>query len=138
MSEPTNVPTSVPPQLTHYAMHCRDIEATLAFYRDVCGMTLGHDRDDNGLRVAWMMPTGGDAGIYFVFISDGDPAPQRDGDIGHMGFELPTREDVDRIARIGAERDCIAWPPRQDPPPVGYNCALRDPDGKYVEFSYHE
>ena len=30
----------------------------------------------------------------------------------------------------------LVWPPRELPYPVAYFCALRDPDGNYVEFSY--
>lgn len=31
---------------------------------------------------------------------------------------------------------CLAWEPKLFPYPVGRRCALRDPDGFIVEFSY--
>ena len=46
------------------------------------------------------------------------------------------KEEVDLIAEEGRVYDCLTWEPRQEPDPVGYVCALRDPDGNLVEFSY--
>ena len=34
--------------------------------------------------------------------------------------------------------DCLFWPPTQMPPPIGYICALKDPDGNVIEFSYDQ
>jgi catechol 2,3-dioxygenase-like lactoylglutathione lyase family enzyme len=124
------------PKLTHHALHCRDIEATIAFYRDVCGMKVGHDRTGGDIRVVWMTQANDPDGVYFVLIDGGDPAPQRPHDFGHFGFEMPTRADVDIMHAAGVARDCVQWPAKDDGYPVGYNCGLRDPDGKVVEFSY--
>ena len=30
------------------------------------------------------------------------------------------------------------WEPQQLPPPIGYVCALNDPDGNVVEFSFDQ
>jgi hypothetical protein len=32
----------------------------------------------------------------------------------------------------------MAWPPTQMPDPIGYICALKDPDGNMIEFSYDQ
>jgi len=55
-----------------------------------------------------------------------------------LGIELPERADVDEVARRGAEAGCLAWEPQQLPAPVGYVCALTDPDGNVVEFSHDQ
>ena len=34
------------PSLTHLALHVRDLEACVAFYRDFCAMGVVHERDD--------------------------------------------------------------------------------------------
>ena len=39
------------PQLTHVARPCRDIDATVAFYRDFVGLHVVHEREDEGVRV---------------------------------------------------------------------------------------
>jgi catechol 2,3-dioxygenase-like lactoylglutathione lyase family enzyme len=56
----------------------------------------------------------------------------------HLGVEVPERDDIDAIAERGRGADCLVWEPQQLPPPVGYVCALRDPDGNMVEFSHDQ
>ena len=56
----------------------------------------------------------------------------------HLGIELPERADVDEVARRGAAAGCLAMEATQLPPPVGYICMLRDPDGNLVEFSWDQ
>ena len=45
---------------------------------------------------------------------------------------------VDAIAKRGEAEGCLAWPPTEMPPPIGYICALTDPDGNMIEFSYDQ
>ena len=33
---------------------------------------------------------------------------------------------------------CLSWEPQELPAPVGYVCALTDPDGNVVEFSFDQ
>ena len=54
----------------------------------------------------------------------------------HLGFALESRQAVDQIAALGEARGNLYWEPRELPPPVGYLCALQDPDGYVVEFSF--
>ena len=56
----------------------------------------------------------------------------------HLGIELTSREAVDETARAGEEAGCLMWAPQQMPPPIGYICALTDPDGNVVEFSFDQ
>ena len=56
----------------------------------------------------------------------------------HLGMEVPTKEDVDKIAEKAREMGCLHWEPMQMPPPVGYICALTDPDGNVIEISYDQ
>jgi hypothetical protein len=56
----------------------------------------------------------------------------------HLGVEVPRREDVDAIAAKAKELGCLHWEPRQMPDPVGYICALKDPDGNVVEISHDQ
>ncbi len=44
--------------------------------------------------------------------------------------------EVDAAAEVGRSSGCLHWEPERHPPPVGYLCALTDPDGNVVEFSY--
>ena len=56
----------------------------------------------------------------------------------HIGIEVPTRAEVDELAARGEAEGCLAWPATDMPPPIGYICALTDPDGNVVEFSHNQ
>lgn len=68
---------------------------------------------------------------------DEPPSPKL-APFAHLGIELPARVDVDAVAARGDEAGCLAWEPTDLPAPVGYICALTDPDGNMVEFSHHQ
>jgi catechol 2,3-dioxygenase-like lactoylglutathione lyase family enzyme len=122
------------PIMTHIALHVGDIDATIAFYREFCGLKVVHERADNGVRVAWLAEEGKERTFVLVVIEGGRRSPQSPDDMSHLGFALESREAVDDIARRGQAH--LAWPPRDLPYPVSYFCALKDPDGNFVEFSY--
>ncbi len=125
------------PTLTHLALHVRDLDACVAFYREVCAMTEVHARDDGaGGRVVWLAEPGRETEFIFVLLAGGPGRDQAEGDYSHFGFALDSRAAVDAMARRAEAAGCLAWPPRQEPYPVGYYCGLKDPDGNFVEFSY--
>ena len=45
---------------------------------------------------------------------------------------------VDEVAALGRAEGCLVWEPQQLPAPIGYVCALNDPDGNVVEFSFDQ
>ena len=125
------------PALTHLALHVRDLEACVAFYREFCAMRIVHERDDGaGGRVVWLAEPGREREFIFVLLAGGPGRDQGDRDYSHFGFALASRTAVDAIAEKGKDAGCLVWPPREEPYPVGYYCGLRDPDGNFVEFSY--
>lgn len=124
------------PSFTHIALHVRDLGACVAFYRDFCGMAVVHEREDGGAHVVWLAEPGREGDFIFVLIPGGPGRYQGDGDFSHFGFALDSRAAVDAIADKAKEAGCLAWPPREEPYPVGYYCGLRDPDGNFVEFSF--
>ena len=124
------------PAFTHIALHVRDLEATVAFYRDFCAMSVVHQREDDGFRVVWLAEPGREQEFIFVVMPGGPGRDQSDRDFSHFGFALDSKAAVDAMAAKGRAADCLAWAPRQEAYPVGYYCGLRDPDGNFVEFSY--
>jgi catechol 2,3-dioxygenase-like lactoylglutathione lyase family enzyme len=124
------------PAFTHLALHVRDLEACIAFYRDFCGLKLVHEREDAGSRVVWLAEPGREQDFIIVLLPGGPGRDQQEGDFSHLGFALDSRDAVDAIAARGQAADCLAWAPRDEPYPVGYYCGLKDPDGNFVEFSY--
>jgi catechol 2,3-dioxygenase-like lactoylglutathione lyase family enzyme len=128
-------PTTTP-NLTHLALHVRDLAACEAFYREFCGLECVHERGQGAERVVWLAEPGRGREFIFVMLAGGPGRDQGEGDYSHFGFALDSTAAVDEVAARAAAAGCLAWPPRREPYPVGYYCGLRDPDGNFVEFSY--
>ena len=125
------------PTMTHLALHVADLDRSVRFYQHYCAMEVVHDREDGaGGRVSWLAEPGKASNFILVLISGGPGYFQKDGDYSHLGFALGSRAEVDEVARRGREDGVLAWEPQEEPYPVGYFCALQDPDGRFVEFSY--
>lgn len=126
------------PALTHLALHVRDLDSCIAFYREFCGMRTVHERSDakDGHRIVWLAESGKENDFIIVMIPGGPGRSQGERDYSHFGFALESRAAVDAMAAKAAAAGCLIWPPRQEPFPVGYYCGVRDPDGNFVEFSY--
>jgi catechol 2,3-dioxygenase-like lactoylglutathione lyase family enzyme len=124
------------PILTHLAFHVRDLDASIAFYREYCGMQLVHERVTDGRRVVWLAEPGREQEFIFVLVPGGQGKLPATTDYSHLGFALESRAAVDAIADRARGAGSLVWEPRQEPYPVGYYCGIRDPDGNMVEFSY--
>ncbi len=126
----------MPPLLTHLALHVRDLDACIDFYRHFCGMQVVHERADAGRRVVWLAELGKEQEFIFVMVPGGAGRNQAPNDYSHFGFALESRTAVDAIAEKARAAGYLVWEPREEPYPVGYYCGVRDPDGNMVEFSY--
>lgn len=124
------------PILTHTALHVRDLDACIDFYRVFCGMHVVHERTDGNRRVVWMAEPGREKEFIFVLVPGGVGRNQAATDYSHFGFALESRAAVDAIADQARAAGYLVWEPREEPYPVGYYCGVRDPDGHMVEFSY--
>ena len=124
--------------LTHIALHVADLDACVDFYRSYCGLEICHDRQDGGARVVWLAEPGKTGQSVLVMIDGGPRRDQSDHDYSHLGFALPSRQAVDAIADRAQRDGILAWGVRDEPPPTGYYCGVRDPDGQFVEFSFDQ
>jgi len=131
---PTVTPTAT---MTHIALHVRDLDACVAFYREFCGMEIVHERGDGrDGRIVWMAEPGRERDFIFVLLPGGPGRAPGARDFSHFGFAVDCHEAVDSVAAKGRAAGCLEWEPKQEPYPVGYYCGLKDPDGNFVEFSY--
>jgi catechol 2,3-dioxygenase-like lactoylglutathione lyase family enzyme len=110
--------------LWHLALRVRDVEAAVAFYRDVFG-----------LRVVWRPDA---ANAYLSSGADNLALHQVDdiegsGALDHLGFVVPAAADVHAAAEVlrtrGAE---IVHEPREHRD-GSVSCYCRDPDGNLVQ-----
>jgi catechol 2,3-dioxygenase-like lactoylglutathione lyase family enzyme len=125
------------PTLTHIALHVRDLDASVRFYADYCGLGTVHERPDGrGGRIVWLAEPGREEWFIFVILPGGPGRDRRPNDFSHIGFACSTRQQVDAVAERARAAGCLVWEPCEEPYPVGYYCGLKDPDGNFVEFSY--
>lgn len=124
------------PVLTHLAFHVRDLDTSMAFYHEFCGMQVVHERVTDGRRVVWLAEPGREHEFIFVLVPGGRGKQPAANDYSHLGFALESQTAVDALAEQARAVGCLVWEPRQEPYPVGYYCGICDPDGNMVEFSY--
>lgn len=124
------------PIFTHCALHVRDLDESIAFYRSYCGLELVNEHGKGDGRTVWLASPGEKGSFVLVLLGGGPEHPQAKDDMTHYGFGVPTREDIDRIAERGRQEGRLHWEPRDYAPPTGYLCAVKDPSGHIVEFSY--
>jgi catechol 2,3-dioxygenase-like lactoylglutathione lyase family enzyme len=119
--------------LTHVALTCTDGARTIEFYRRYGGLTVIHDRLDDGVRVFWLSDLKRPFGIVFLE----SPAPDaRLGPFGHLGVCVESRAEVDRLVAQAQAEGHETRGPTDTGPPVGYWAFIQDPDGHTLEVSY--
>lgn len=130
-------------RFTHVALPCCNLDAAIAWYEQFTPLRLLQRREDADGVSAWIgQPDMVEKPFIIVLVSffrdqANGPQPML-APFAHLGIELPTKADVDAVAELGRAAGCLAWEPQQLPQPIGYVCALTDPDGNMVEFSYDQ
>lgn len=132
------------PLLTHIALRCADLERSIQFYQSWCGLEVLHRRADpapdgkGAMRIAWLgRPAQPGANPDFVMVlleTRVPPGPTSLFD--HLGFAVESRAEVDALAERGKAASLLHWPAADAGAVVGYLCAVKDPDGNVVEFSF--
>ncbi len=122
---------------THIALQVNDIERSIAFYAEFCGMKVIHDRSDpEANRVVWL--GWGEDPPKFVIVLLGSPYETNvQPPWQHIGMAVDSRAEVDaayeRALAAGLKN---LWAPFDAGEIVGYYCGVPDPDGNMVEFSF--
>jgi lactoylglutathione lyase len=134
------------PTWTHIALRVSDIDASIAWYQEFTPLELLDKRQDDLGFGAWLgEPDSAERPFILVlaqFLPATDPYADFPQEVlapfAHLGVELPTRAALDEAAEAAAAAGCLAMPPTQMPPPIGYVCMLRDPDGNMIELSHDQ
>ena len=143
MSEATYELRPTGPRWTHIALPCHDIDASIEWYARYTPLKLLDRREDADGYGAWLAHDDQvDRPFVLVlvsFVRDQDKGPQPImAPFAHIGIEVPTKDEVERIAAMAEAEGCLHWPPTQMPPPIGYICAVTDPDGNVIEISFDQ
>ena len=130
------------PRWTHIALPSSDIEASVAWYTKYTPLVVLDRREDADGKNAWLAHEGQVENpfvlVLVMFYKDQGVKQPQLAPFAHIGIEVPTRDDVDRIADIARADGCLTWEPRDMPPPIGYICAITDPDGNVIEISHDQ
>ena len=122
------------PRWTHITINCSDLERSIDFYTNLCGLTIVRDRRLEGRHNIWLgPPTKEGEDPLFVLVIVQDEIKFR---LDHFGFQCDSREEVDRIAQLAREQNILVEPPTDLGGIVGYFTTVRDPDGHVVEFTF--
>ncbi|RMH41010.1 MAG: VOC family protein [Deltaproteobacteria bacterium] len=116
-----------PISLRHVALYARDLDAMERFYVDVLGYRVEWRPDADNVYLT--------RGADNLALHRGRPGGA--GALDHIGFVVPTPEDVDRwAAHVAAAGFAPDAPPRthRDGARSFY---LRDPDGNRVQIIHH-
>ena len=122
------------PRWTHITINCSNLERSLDFYTNLCGLTIVRDRRLEGRHNVWLGPPtkeGEDPLFALVIVQD-----EIRFRLDHFGFQCDSRAEVDRIAELARERNILVEPPTDLGGIVGYFTTVRDPDGHVVEFTF--
>ncbi len=130
------------PRWTHIALPAGDLDKSVAWYEEYTPLVLLDRREDADGQAAWLSHAGQvDNPFILVLVmfwrDKGKPLPIM-APFAHIGIEVPEREDVVAIADRARAAGCLAWEPTDMPDPIGFVCALSDPDGNVIEISHDQ
>jgi lactoylglutathione lyase len=119
---------------THFTIPVSDLDASIRFFTDVCGLSMVRDRRPEGGRTVWLgpAPAEGQDPEFVVVVSRGEVREP----IDHFGFQCDRREEVTAIAERAAADGTLVDGPVDHGGSVGYFVIVREPSGHLVEFTH--
>jgi lactoylglutathione lyase len=138
------------PRWTHVAIPVADRERSIEFYEALTPLVVVARHETENGRGAWLSNPRQVEDPFVLVLSQLDPAVAARFGIepgqpvptlapfAHIGIELPEKADVEAIAERARAMDALMWEPKQMPEHIGYICAVRDPDGNIIEFSWNQ
>jgi hypothetical protein len=111
-----------------------NIECSIEFFEEFCGLTVVRDRRKEGGGTVWLgyEAAEGENPLYILVIAQEENFALLD----HFGFQCDSREEVDKIAEIAKGRGILIHPPTDSGGSVGYWTMIREPSGHIVEFTF--
>lgn len=123
--------------LSHYAIATAHMDDTLYFYCRYGSMRIVRDRRQ-GTRICWLAPDKSASPILVIIDYPDIPyaAEGSDSMLRHLGFELESKEEVDSMYHLLKAENRHPTNPVYVDEFTGYITMVKDPDGRWVEFSY--
>ena len=125
-----------PAVLTHVAIRTTRMADSVDFYRRYAGLHVVHERVDEGIAVTWLSHARENPDFVIVLLEMPHEAAREPTATDHLGFDVASRDDVDRIAERAKREGLLKYGPVDAGPIVGYFAMVRDPSGNTCEFSF--
>ncbi len=121
--------------LTHIALPCTDLEASITFYQTFAAMKVVHRRVDetDDVGVVWLSDH---TRPFVLVLLETEKVEHALRPNAHLGVGCVSREEVDRLCRLADEQGRLLLGPKDSGPPVGYWALIEDPDGHTLEVAF--
>ncbi len=136
VQEPTAAALTRPARMTHVAVRTTRLNESVEFYRRYAALNVVHEREDDGISVAWLSHQTDNPEFVIVLLEMPHEESLEPAATDHFGFDVASREEVDSIAELAKSEGCLKYGPVYAGPVVGYIVMLRDPSGNTCEFSH--
>lgn len=115
--------------LTHIALTSTNLDASAVFWARYARMEVVHRREG----VIWLCDR---TRPFVLVLAEGSSVEHPLLPFSHLGVGCASRAEVDRLAALAKEENCLVKGPTDYGPPVGYWAFIRDPDGHTLEISF--
>ena len=115
--------------LTHVALTVTDLDRSIEFYGRFAAMKVVHRRPG----VAWLSDQ---TRPFVIVLAQQSQVEHPMRPFSHLGVAVASAEEVERLAQVARDEDCLIGGPMDSGPPVGFWAFLRDPDGHTLELSF--
>ena len=119
---------------THFTIPVSDLDGSIRFFTEVCGLAVVRDRRQEGGTTVWLgpAPRRNEDPEFVVVVSHGKVREPLD----HFGFQCDGREEVTAIAERAKQSGTLVEGPIDYGGSVGYFAIVREPSGHLVEFTH--
>ena len=125
---------STKPVWTHITIAVSDVDKSVAFYREWCGLRVARDRRLEGGSTVWLS-TADDIATerdFVLVIGAGEAACP----VNHFGFQFDSIDKLNATAEKATTAGILVTPPTFVGGSVGTYAMIKDPDGHLVEFTH--
>jgi lactoylglutathione lyase len=119
---------------THFTLPVDNLDGSVRFFTEVCGLSLVRDRRVEGGNTVWLGPepeAGQDPEFVLVAFTGEVVQP-----LDHFGFQCGSRAEVAAIAERAGNEGSLVEGPTDFGGSVGYFAVVRKPSGHLVEFTF--
>ena len=119
---------------THFTLPVADVEGSIRFFTEICGLSVVRDRRLEGGNTIWLGPEpkkGADPEFVLVIAKGTVEVP-----LDHFGFQCSSLSELQNIAKSAEDDGSLVTEPTYAGGSIGHFCMVREPSGHLVEFTF--